>query len=625
MTLLDILAVLLGLAAIFGFLNHKLLGLPRAIGLVVIALLASGAVVAIDAYRPELGIGEQARGLLRNIDFPQVLLEGILSALLFAGAVHVDLSRFKGARTAVLVMATLGVIISAFFVAGAMYLVARLVDFDLPFAWALVFGALIAPTDPVAVLGMLKTVRVPPSLEGKIAGESLFNDGVAVVFFSIVLAYATGTGVHGGELAAQLEVDGAIGLFLIEALGGALLGLLCGYVAFLLMCWIDEHNLEVMVTLALVTGTYAAALHLGVSGPIAVVIAGLLIGNQGRRLAMSANTREHVFQFWDLIDEILNAILFLLIGLEVLIIGFDQAHALLVLLAIPIVLVGRWTAVSVSIGILRARQKFTPGAVRILTWGGLRGGISVALALSLPASAVKEPLLSATYAVVIFSIIVQGLTMRALVRRLIAREEAAGMHDLEPRAAPLPIASEPVAPAEAEPASAQAASQAQPAATEESAAPAVAEEPEADAARDRKSVTAMAAGSMEAAGSQQEEEKPREQAVEATEATETTEGETETEAAQAPDRTEPQRDALQPQTGSATASVEVATAEPAGPEPQVERQHGWSLGRRLRAHGIEEQTREDSAPPEDAGDTHAEDGAKEGSAADARERKSENA
>ncbi len=425
MTILDILALLLCLAALFGFVNQKLLKLPRTIGVVIIALFASGAVVAIDAYWPQLAIGETVRGFLRDVDFHDVLLEGFLSALLFAGAVHVDLHHLKGTRVAVGLLATLGVLITTFFVGGAVWLTAKLLDFDIPFIWALVFGALIAPTDPVAVLGMLKTVRVPPSLETKIAGESLFNDGVAVVVFTIVLAFATGSG-HAGESISALN---AVGLFLGEALGGAGLGLACGLVAFLLMRWVDEHNLEVLITLALVTGTYAAALKLNVSGPIAMVVAGLLIGNQGRQFAMSETTRTHVFQFWDLTDEILNSILFLLIGLEVLVIGFDRAHATWVLLTIPIALAARWTAVAMSIGLLRAWNTFTPGAVRLLTWGGLRGGISVALALALPVNEFKEPILSATYAVVIFSIVVQGLTMRPLARRLIAKEVAGSMHE----------------------------------------------------------------------------------------------------------------------------------------------------------------------------------------------------
>jgi CPA1 family monovalent cation:H+ antiporter len=356
-------------------------------------------------------------------------MEGFLSALLFAGAVHIDLSEIAARKWAITLMATVGVLISTFLVGGAIWFVARFLEFDLPFIWALVFGALISPTDPVAVLGILKTVHVPPLLSAKIAGESLFNDGVGVVIFTIMVALALGTGHGAGEFGA-IQVAG---LFIAEAFGGAALGLVCGLIAFLLMYSLDEHNLEIMITLALVTGAYTVALHLHVSGPIAMVVSGLLIGNQGARLAMSEKTRRHVFEFWELTDEILNSVLFLLIGLEVLVIRPSLEHAWLALAAIPIVLAARWVSVSVPIGLMAIRERFTRGAIRILTWGGLRGGISVALALSLPAVAYKAPILTATYAVVVFSIIVQGLTMKPLVRRIMANETVPSPEAVEPQ------------------------------------------------------------------------------------------------------------------------------------------------------------------------------------------------
>ena len=346
MTLLDILAILLGLSALFGYVNHRVLKLPHSIGLVVIALVASGAILMIDTLTPGLKIGATVRGVLADIDFHEALMEGFLSALLFAGAVHVDLSEIAARKWAITLMATIGVLISTFLVGGAIWFTAWLLEFDLPFMWALVFGALISPTDPVAVLGILKTVRVPPLLSAKIAGESLFNDGVGVVIFTIMVALATGTG-HGADELGFLQIAG---LFITEAFGGAALGLICGMMAFMLMYSLDEHNLEIMITLALVTGAYSLALHLHVSGPIAMVVSGLLIGNQGARLAMSEKTRRHVFEFWDLTDEILNSVLFLLIGLEVLIIRPSPEHAVLALAAIPIVLTARWVAVSVPIG-----------------------------------------------------------------------------------------------------------------------------------------------------------------------------------------------------------------------------------------------------------------------------------
>ncbi len=425
MTLLDILAILLGLSALFGYVNHRLLKLPQSIGLVVIALVASAAILTIDIVAPGLKIGATVRDVLIDIDFHEALMEGFLSALLFAGAVHIDLSEIAARKWAITLMATVGVLISTFLVGGAIWSVARFLEFDLPFIWALVFGALISPTDPVAVLGILKTVHVPPLLSAKIAGESLFNDGVGVVIFTIMVALAAGAGHGAGEL-GPLQVAG---LFIAEAFGGAALGLVCGLVAFLLMYSLDERNLEIMITLALVTGAYTAALHLHVSGPIAMVVSGLLIGNQGARLAMSEKTRRHVFEFWELTDEILNSVLFLLIGLEVLVIRPSPEHAGLALAAIPIVLAARWISVSVPIGLMAIRERFTRGAIRILTWGGLRGGISVALALSLPAVAYKAPILTATYAVVVFSIIVQGLTMEPLVRRIMPNETPPSSED----------------------------------------------------------------------------------------------------------------------------------------------------------------------------------------------------
>ena len=413
MTLLDIIAILLTLSALFGYANHQILRLPHTIGLMIMALAGSAAVVGVDWIWPELGIGSTVRGALAQIDFHKALMNGFLSALLFAGAVHVDLGELAQRKWAISLMATLGVLVSTFLVATSMWFIGGLIGFDLPFIWWLVFGALISPTDPVAVLGILKTIRIPSLLRAKIAGESLFNDGVGVVVFTVIVAIATSTG------ASQMGVGGALQLFAIEAIGGAILGLICGLIAYALMRSLDEHNLEVLITLALVAGTYAIALHLHVSGPIAVVIAGLLIGNHGARFAMSERTRQHIFQFWELTDEMLNSILFLLIGLEVLVISITLGFAKLALLAIPTVLLARLIAVALPIGLLSIRERFTDGAITILTWGGLRGGISVALALSLPNNEFKPTILAATYGVVIFSIVVQGLTMAPLVKRII--------------------------------------------------------------------------------------------------------------------------------------------------------------------------------------------------------------
>ncbi len=412
--MLDILAILLCMSAFFGYVNYHVLKLPASIGLVVMALFASFMILIIDAILPSLSIAHTVRSSLLQIDFHEVLLNGFLSALLFAGALHVNLEELAARKWAIGVMATLGVLLSTFVVGISMWFLAGLFGFNMPLIWWLVFGSLISPTDPVAVLGILKTVEVPPLLRAKIAGESLFNDGVGVVIFVILLAIAvSGKG---------FDPAAAASLFFSEAIGGALLGMVFGYIAYYLMLRVDEHNLEVLITLALVIGAYAVALHLHVSGPIAVVIAGLYIGNHGAKFAMTKKTREHVFQFWSLLDEILNAILFLLIGLEVLVLSVSLSYLGLAFLAIPIVLFARLMAVSVPIKLLSVRETFTTGAIPILTWGGLRGGIPVALALSLPANEYQPAILAATYAVVVFSIIVQGLTMETLVRHVITDE-----------------------------------------------------------------------------------------------------------------------------------------------------------------------------------------------------------
>jgi CPA1 family monovalent cation:H+ antiporter len=415
LSIFDIIAILLTLSAVFGYINHRFLRLPHTIGLVVIALAASGAIVLLELVAPATSVSETVTAALGSIDFHETLMNGMLSVLLFAGAVHVDFGELAQRKWAIGSMATLGVIISTFLVGTAMWWIFNTAGVPMPFIWALVFGSLISPTDPVAVLGILKTVRVPKLLEAKIAGESLFNDGVGVVVFTIILAVATGGASHGGE---AVGVWDAVQLFVVEAIGGGILGIAAGYLAYVAMRRIDEHNLEVLITLALVFGTYALALHTHMSGPIAVVIAGLFIGNHGARFAMSENTRSHVFQFWELSDEILNSVLFLLIGLEVLVIGSAVQYAWLALIAIPVVLAARFISVAIPISLLSIRETFTEGAIIMLTWGGLRGGISVALALSLPDTLFKAPLLAATYAVVVFSIIVQGLSMKPLVRAL---------------------------------------------------------------------------------------------------------------------------------------------------------------------------------------------------------------
>ena len=418
MTFFEISAFLIGLSAIFGYINHRYLRAPHTIGLVLIALAASLTIIVIEFFFPATDADVLITGVLDQIDFHEALMHGALSFLMFAGALHVDFSALRSRYRAIAMMATIGTIISAFVIAGGVWLVFDFVGLSMPFIWALVFGALISPTDPVAVMGLFRTLDVPSTLEAKMAGESLFNDGVGVVVFTIVVSLAVGGAAQGGDLDYLALTE----LFAVEVLGGALLGLVAGYAGYRAMHHIDEHNLEVLITLAVVMVTYAAAIRLHMSGPLAMVIAGLFIGNKGMKYAVSENTRDYVQKFWSLLDEILNSVLFLLIGLEVLIIlrtGFGFWVGLAI---IPITLLGRWLAVYLSISLLRRWETFTTGAVSILTWGGLRGGIAVALALSLPANEYRPAILSITYAVVLFSIIAQGLTVGRLVERLIPAE-----------------------------------------------------------------------------------------------------------------------------------------------------------------------------------------------------------
>ena len=308
-------------------------------------------------------------------------------------------------------LATLGVLISTFLIGTMTWLVLGWLGVPMAFIYCLLFGALISPTDPIAVLGILKTAGTPKRLETKITGESLFNDGVGVVIFLIILEMATGS----GEVTA-----GHIGLlFVQETLGGALFGFVIGYLAYRMLKQVDNYQVELLITVALVTGGYALAMAWHLSGPIAIVVAGLLVGNHGRRLAMSEKTRHHLDIFWELVDEVLNAVLFVLIGLEVLVLVLTKAYLLAGLLLIPLVLLARFISVGIPVTVLRPFRDFDPGAIRIMTWGGLRGGISVALALSLPPGPERDVILAVTYIIVVFSIVVQGLTIGKLVKSVL--------------------------------------------------------------------------------------------------------------------------------------------------------------------------------------------------------------
>lgn len=410
MTIFQIIALLITLTAVFSYVNHRYIRLPTTIGVMLIALLLSLALMGLEAMG--WGVGSAAAVLLERIDFNQTLLHGMLCLLLFAGALHIDLNDLARQRWVIASLATAGVIISTFLIGTALYFL--LVFFGMPFSYALclLFGALISPTDPIAVLGILKSAGIPKSLEVKVAGESLFNDGVGVVVFLSIYEIAVGAGdIQWGHIAA---------LFFMEAAGGAVLGLIMGFLAYRMLKSIDNYQVEVLMTLALAIGGYELASVLHMSGPIAIVVAGLLIGNHGRDFAMSERTRGHLDTFWELIDEILNAVLFVLIGLEVLVLSFPGTYLLIGLLVIPLGLLARWISVAAPVALMRRRRTFTPGAVTIMTWGGLRGGISVALALSVPVGFPgRDLILAVTYAVVIFSILVQGVTLKKVVARVV--------------------------------------------------------------------------------------------------------------------------------------------------------------------------------------------------------------
>ena len=420
MTVFEISAFLIGLSALFGYLNHQYLRVPHTIGLVLMALAASVTVIVIDLVVPDAHVARLITDVLDQIDFHEALMHGMLSFLLFAGALHVNFSVFRTRLRAIGVLATLGTMISTFAVGTGIWLLFDLFDANLPFIWALVFGALISPTDPVAVLGLFKSVKVPETLEAKMAGESLLNDGVGVVVFTVVVSIAVASSTDAGGLGV---VDVAE-LFFTEVVGGAVLGIIAGYIGYRAMYHIDEHNLEVLITLAVVMVGYAVAIRLHMSGPIAMVIAGLFIGDKGMKYAVSDNTRDHLQKFWSLLDEILNSALFLLIGLEVLVIARADTPVALALVAIPLTLAARWLSIYIPIRLLSRWETFTKGAVPVLVWGGLRGGIAVALALSLPANEYKETILTLTYVVVLFSIVVQGLSIKALVSRVIPEPSA---------------------------------------------------------------------------------------------------------------------------------------------------------------------------------------------------------
>ena len=403
-------AILTVLSAVFGYINVRFLKLPITIGLMIITMVFTLVVVAIGQFDDTLLVREKE--LIAQIDFKTVLLDVMLSFLLFAGALHTNFSQLKVQRWPVFLFATVGVLMSTFLVGIIMFYVLQLVGFQVAFIYCLLFGALISPTDPIAVLGILKKAGAPKKLETKIVGESLFNDGVGVVIFLTIFNIASST-------SGTVEILEIVKLFVVEVIGGVMLGALLGWITYRMMRSINDYEVEVVITIALVMGGTLVAHKLHMSAPLAMVTAGLIVGNDKvRDSAMSEITEAYVDKFWELIDVFLNAILFVMIGMEILILTFETNYIFAGLLGIPIVLISRYISLWGPIKFFDKKLEFVPNTNIIMTWGGLRGGISIALALSLTPEMHKELFLVITYVIVAFSIIGQGLTVEPIVERL---------------------------------------------------------------------------------------------------------------------------------------------------------------------------------------------------------------
>ncbi|MEO3407653.1 sodium:proton antiporter [Mucilaginibacter sp. CAU 1740] len=404
----EILTITIVLAALFAYMNNKLIKWPPTIGIMALSLISS---ILLATLGSRSILSDKAILLASSVDFQDILMNFMLSFMLFAGAIHIDAVKLKKERWPVLLLATLGILISTFLIGGAVWYLFRLFGQPIPFIYCLLFGSLISPTDPIAVLSILKQARIPESLELKISGESLFNDGVAVVIF-ITIAEAARPGA--GDF-SMIETGK---LFLQEAAGGLAFGAILGYLGFWALRSVDDYKVEVLITLALVMGGYYLAGKLHISGPLAMAVAGIVTGNKSRKEGLSDISRDYLNKFWELIDEILNAVLFMFIGLEMLIIKINPGIFLIGMICIGICLLARWISVIFPVFLLRYKIRFEQNAVAMLTWGGLRGGLSVAMALSLSSAMHRDEFVLITYMVVVFSIIVQGLTIGKLAKKL---------------------------------------------------------------------------------------------------------------------------------------------------------------------------------------------------------------
>ena len=407
-------SVLIVLASFFSYLNLRYLKLPSTIGIMIIAMLSSIVLVITGHLFPDTFT--HFSNLLRDVDFTEVLMGAMLNFLLFAGAIHINLKDLKEQRGPIVIFSTVSVVISTFVVGGLTFYIAPIFNLNIPFLYCLLFGALISPTDPIAVMGVLKEAKVKKSLETKVAGESLFNDGVAVVVFAVILQLTQSSDI-------DISFSNILWLLVKEAAGGFIVGALLGLGASNAMRKIDDYKVSVLITLSVVMGGYLIARAMHISGPLTMVAAGIVIGNYGKRTAMSATTKDYLNKFWELIDEILNAILFLFIGFELLIIPNITNYWVMGGISIIVVLFARFISIYIPVKVIPFRNKFSKGTIKVLVWGGLRGGVSIALALSIDEGPHKPVILAITYFIVVFSIIVQGLSVGKVATKALSKEE----------------------------------------------------------------------------------------------------------------------------------------------------------------------------------------------------------
>jgi CPA1 family monovalent cation:H+ antiporter len=406
--MLNFFAIVISISALFGYINHRWLKLPTTIGVMLISVILGISLKVTESYSPSYI--SPLRSFLTGFDFSAFVLDFILCFLLFAGSLHVNLNHLKGARATVFSYSTLGVIISTLLIGSITWLVVGWFGYTIPVVYCFLFGALISPTDPIAVISILSQYKVPQKLKTEIVGESLFNDGVGVVVFTVIYAIAIGDGAF--------TFGKVVEIFSIEVAGGLAIGLAAGYAGYRLMKSIDHYQTEILITLAVVTGGYSLASLFHASGPLAMVVAGLLIGNKGKTHAMSDVTAEYVDKFWELIDEICNTILFVLMGLEVFLVPFDVSYLLVGIVLIAVSLVSRYISLLPAFFLFNRQETRKSLNLAVLTWGGLRGGISIALSLSLANKTESGNLfIVATYCIVLFSILVQGLSIKKLLAR----------------------------------------------------------------------------------------------------------------------------------------------------------------------------------------------------------------